>query len=163
MATRLIGLPNSVEYHNTTNFPAISAVNNRPILAFDAATDEECCWTDIAAQGLTGPLTAIITYVMASATSGTVRFEALIEAISDGDSTDVDATTSFGSTNSGGATVPGTAGYIDQISITLTNDDGIAAGDLYRLAIRRDADGTTGTDTATGDAYVLSVELRDSV
>ena len=161
MATRFVFTPVSAEFPST-NYPQITLVNRRPALAFDASTDEACYWTGIAPQGITGTLTAIITYVMASATSGAVGFQAQLEAVTDGDATDLDATTSFDTVNnSSSTTVPGTAGYIDQISITLTNADSIAAGDYFRLSINRDADGSAITDSATGDAYVLSVEFRD--
>ncbi len=66
--------------------------------------------------------------------------------------------TSFDSVNStDNTTVPGTAGYIDQISITLTNNDSITAADYCRISLARDA----SSDDATGDMYVLAVELRD--
>jgi hypothetical protein len=99
---------------------------------------------------------------MASATANNVRFQAALEAITDGDATDTDAASSFDTANSNGVAVPGTAGYIDQLSITMTTADSIAAGDYCRLRINRDADGTSGSDTATGDAQVLAVELRDA-
>lgn len=162
MATRYTFKPFDAELP-ASNFPALGKTNNRPYLAFDASTDESCYWTFIAPQGLTGTLTLVITYIMASATSGTVGFQAQIEAVTDGDSTDLDATTSFDSVNnSASTTVPGTAGYPDQISITLTNADSIAAGDYVRLSLNRDADGSAITDSATGDALVLAVELRDA-
>ena len=162
MATRFVGLPLSAEFPSS-NFPQITQINQRPVLAFDAATDESAYWTDIAPQGLTGTLTLIITYAMASATSGTVGLQAAIETVSDGDATDLDATTSFDTANnSASTTVPGTAGYIDQISITLTNADSLAAADYYRIRVNRDADGSAITDSATGDLYLLAIELRDS-
>lgn len=161
MATRMILTPNAAEFPSA-NFPQLSRVNNRPVLAFDASTDESCYWTFIAPQGITGTLSAIVTYIMASATSGTVDFEGSIEAISDGDAVDIDAGDSFDTANTITApTVPGTAGHIDQFTITLTNKDSIAAGDLCRFRLMRDADDATN-DTASGDCYVLSVELRDA-
>jgi hypothetical protein len=100
---------------------------------------------------------------MASATSGTVGFQAQLEAITNADATDTDAATSFDTVNnSASTTVPGTAGYIKQISITMTNADSIAAGDYVRLSVNRDADGSAITDSATGDAYLLTAELRDA-
>lgn len=162
MATRFVGLPHSAEFP-ASNFPQITQINQRPVLAFDAATDETAYWTDIAPQGLTGTLTLVITYCMASATSGTVGLQAQIEAVSDGDVTDLDATTSFDTVNnSASTTVPGTAGQIDQISITLTNADSLAAADYYRISVNRDADGSAITDSATGDLYLLAIELRDA-
>lgn len=161
MATRAVFTPTSAEFP-ASGFAVPSVVNDRPVIAFDASTDENVYFTDIAPQGLTGTITALITYMMASATTGSVRFQAALEAVTDGDATDLDAGTSFDTDNSAGATVPGTAGHIDQLSVTMTNADSIAAGDYYRLRVRRDADGTSGTDDATGDCYVLAVELRDS-
>lgn len=162
MATRFIGSPYAAEYP-ATNFPQLLLSNRRPALAFDASTDETCFWTFIAPQGLTGTITLVITYAMASATSGTVGFQAQLEAITAADATDTDATTSFDTVNnSASTTVPGTAGYIGQISITMTNADSIAAADYVRLSLNRDADGSAITDSATGDAYVLGVEVRDA-
>lgn len=145
------------------SFPQLTRSNLRPVLAFDAAADETCYWTFIAPAGLTGTLTLIVTYAMASATSGTVGIQAQLEAISDGDTIDTDATTSFDSANnSASTTVPGTAGYIDQVSITLTNADSVAAGDYVRLSVNRDANGSAITDSATGDMYLLACELQDA-
>jgi hypothetical protein len=157
MATRVILTPNSAEFP-ASNFPQLMTVNNRPVLAFDAATNEACQWTFVAPQGLTGAITAIISYIMASAVSGDVDVDVALEAVSDGDAVDLDAGDSFDSVNSvDNTTVPGTAGYIDQISVTLTNADSIAAGDLCRVQLTRDA----ASDSAAGDMYVLGVELRD--
>lgn len=162
MSTIAVFLPESANFP-TSNFPAPGIDGQlRPYLAFDATTDESADWTFIAPQSLTGALTAVVTYRMASATTGSARVQVALEAISDGDATDTDAASSFDTANSAGATVPGTAGYIDQLSVTLTNADSIAAGDYCRLRFNRDADGTSGTDDATGDMQVLAVELRDA-
>ena len=59
---------------------------------------------------------------------------------------------------SGGTTVPGTAGFVDTISITLSNFDSGAADELLLLRINRDHD--DGDDTATGDVELLSVSLE---
>jgi len=162
VATRFVGTPFGAEFP-ASNFPQLTLVNRRPVLAFDASTDETAYWTFVAPQGLTGTITLVITYMMASATSGTVGLQAQLEAVTDGDATDLDNTTSFDSVNnSASTTVPGTAGHIDQISITLTNSDSLAAGDYVRLSVNRDADGSAITDSATGDLYLLTVELRDA-
>lgn len=158
--TFFVGTPYSAEFP-ASNFPQLLLSNRRPVLAFDASTDETCYWTGQAPQGFTGTPTLVITYAMASATSGTVGFQAQLEAITAADAVDTDAATSFDSVNnSASTTVPGTAGYIGQISITLTNADSLAAADYFRLSLNRDADGSAITDSATGDAYVLAVELR---
>jgi hypothetical protein len=46
------------------------------------------------------------------------------------------------------------------VTIPLTNNDGIAAGDMVRLGIKRL--GTAGGDTAAGDYFLTGVEFRDS-
>lgn len=162
MATsRMLLTPFSAEFPSS-NFPGLSTVNARPVLAFDASTQETAYWTLVAPQGLTGALSCVITYMMASATSGTIEYEVAVEAITDADATDLDAATSFDTVNASGAiTVPGTAGYIDQVSVTLTNADSVSAGDLVRISISRDADDGTN-DTATGDLYLLMAELREA-
>lgn len=159
--TRAILTPFSAEFPSS-NFPGLNTVNARPVLAFDASTQETAYWTLVAPQGLSGALSCVLTYMMASATSGNIEFEVSAEAITDADATDLDATTSFDAVNASGAiAVPGTAGYLDQVSVTLTNADSVAAGDLLRISISRDADDGTN-DTATGDLYLLMAELREA-
>ena len=159
MTTRFVLTPNAAEFPSS-NYPGLMLVNRRPVLAFDTTTSETAYWTVVAPQGLTGTWTAIISYIMASATSGGVAFDVAVEAVTSGDAVDLDATTSFDSVNGGNdATVPGTAGYMEQISITLTNMDSVAAADLLRFSLARDV--ADANDTATGDCYVLAVEIRD--
>lgn len=160
MATRAIFTPFSAEFSASNPQLKVDA-QRRPVLAFDATTQESCQWSGVAPQGLSGTLTAVITYKMASATTGGVAFDVSLEAVSDGDALDLDAAESFDAVNGGSvAAVPGTAGYIDQISITLTNADAIAAGDYFRLRLARDV--ADAADTASGDCEVLAVELRDA-
>lgn len=159
MATRAILLPEAAHYPDT-NFPALLLSNRRPVLAFDTTTSETAYWTFVAPQGVTGTWTAVISYAMASATSGGVAFDVAVEAISSGDALDTDASTGFDTVNAGNdSAVPGTAGYMEQLSITLTNADSIAAADLVRISVARDV--ADAADTATGDCYVFSVEIRD--
>jgi len=159
MATRLILTPYAAEFP-ATNFPQLLLVNRHPVLAFDTTTGETAYWTAVIPQGWTGTVTAIISYMMASATSGGVAFDVAVEAVTSGDAVDLDAGTSFDTVNGGSdAAVPGTAGYMEQISITLSNLDSAAAGDLVRISLARDV--ADAADTAAGDCYVLSVEIRD--
>lgn len=128
-------------------------------LAFDATTDEMCYWSfRMPADYLSTPVLKV-QYKMASATSNTVVIEGRVAAVTDGDSTDVDAK-ALGTTNASSATtVPGTAGYIDEISLALTNNDSVAAGDWVTVSLRRDADSTNATDNATGDMEVIGVAI----
>lgn len=160
MATRAILTPYSAEFP-ASSFPQLLLSNRRPALAYDASASEAAYWTLAAPQGLTGTLTLVLSVAMASATTGNVIMRGAVEAITDGDAINSSAATSFDTANSSAATaVPGTAGYIKQISITLTNADSIAAADYVRVSIDRDA--ANAGDTATGDLFLLIAELRDA-
>jgi len=128
-------------------------------LLFANDQTESAVWTFKMPANYVGSLTAKIQYSMASATSGKVDFEVEVMAVSDGDSQDVDSA-SFDSVNeiSGGTTVPGTAGYLDEISVPLTNNDSISAGDLVTIRVNRDHD--DADDTASGDAEVRAINLE---
>lgn len=156
--TLFVGTPLAAEFP-ASNFPQLLLSNRRPALAYDAATKETAYWTFQVPQGFTGTPSAVLTLAMASATSGNTIWDVAIEAITSGDATDTDATTSFDADNvSSSVAAPATAGYITQTTITLTNNDSMAVSDYIRVSVARDA--ANGSDTATGDAYLLSVELR---
>lgn len=125
--------------------------------AYDAATKEQLTWSfRMPANYASGP-TLKVTYKMASATTGGVVIEGRVAAISPGDATDADAK-GFGSANtSSTSTVPGTAGYEAEISLTLSNADSLAAGDHVVIYLARDP--AAGGDTATGDMEVVGVNL----
>ncbi len=148
----------------TTTFPAPGRTSDasgaRPYLAFDASADEAAYWTMAVPQGFTGTMTLVISYIMASATSGNVVWGAAVEAVTSGDTVDLDTTESLDTENTATSAVPGTAGYLKQESITLTNQDSAAVADYMRIRIRRV--GSNGSDTATGDAQFLGAELRDA-
>ncbi|UCE60478.1 MAG: hypothetical protein JSU63_01770 [Phycisphaerales bacterium] len=143
-----------------SNAPAVDVVQNRPFLAFDDTTVETAVSKAVAVPGqyAGGTLKASIGYMMASATSGKIDLEVSVEAVTDGDSIDLDSASSFDTANTVNATVPATAGYVDVLTVTLANADGVAAGDMFRIKLERDADDGTD-DTATGDARVLWVEI----
>lgn len=125
-------------------------------LLFDATTDECATWQfRMPADYASDPILKI-GYSMVSATADDVEFEAAIMCVSDGDSADV-GTASFSNVAVGTATVPGTAGYPDEISITLT-DDSCAAGDLVFVVLSTDANDATNDD-ATGDREVFHAML----
>ena len=84
--------------------------------------------------------------------------EVEIMALSD-DEADPDVA-SFDAVNeiAGGTTVPDATGKIDTISITCSNDDGVAAEDLVIIRINRDTD--DADDTASGDLELRSISLE---
>lgn len=125
-------------------------------LAFDASSEEWCTWQFRMPADYASAPVAVVQYKMASATSGGVAWDVRVAAVSDGDTVDVDAK-GFGSANVGTATVPGTAGYLDEVSVALTNADSVAAGDFVVVRVARAV--ADAADTATGDAEVVTVGL----
>lgn len=145
-------------------YATLDTRNSHPTLDFDGSTDEEAVFPFILPRNYAGGgVTVYIHVAFTSATSGSVRFQAAIERI-DAGSLDIDAD-SFPAFQSGGGTAPGTSGQIVVVSITMTDGaqmDSIAVGEAGRLKIRRDADGTSGTDDITTDAEVLRIEIKET-
>ncbi|HEU4543054.1 MAG TPA: hypothetical protein VFR23_18125 [Jiangellaceae bacterium] len=125
-------------------------------LAFDATTEEQVVWAFRMPADYSSAPVLKVQYKMTSATTGGVAFEARIAAVSDGDAQDVDAK-GFAAANVGTATVPATAGHLDEVSITMTNADSVAAGDFVIVYLNRDP--AHASDTATGDCEVVAVSL----
>ena len=146
---------------DATAHPDRGVVEDRIYLAFDADTPETCyckAFRVPTAHTGTGTLKVDVCYSMATATSGTVEFEAACESITDGDH-DLDAGSNFDTASAGTETVPGTAGNSSTITISPSSDSA-AAGDYFRLSLARDADDGTN-DTATGDARVWWVSVYE--
>lgn len=143
----------------SSNFATLDLRNSHPVLDFDGSTDEEAVWTFIMPAHYSGGGVTVKIHVMfTSATSGTVRFQTSFEAMASQD-TDSDG---FATANSGGGSANGTSGVETVISINHANGgeiDSIAAGGVGRFKLRRDADGTSGTDDITTDAEVTSISI----
>ena len=162
MATRMVLTPESAHFP-ATNFPQLLkvATPSRFVLAYDTTTSETAYWTGVVPQGFTGTTVAVLSYMMASSTSGGVAFDVAVEAVTSGDALDLDAGTSFDTVNGGSdAAVPATVGYMEQITVTLANLDSAAEADYVRFSIARDV--ADGADTAAGDCYLLVAEIRDA-
>lgn len=123
-------------------------------LVCPASTAAEVFSPELHAPAVTGTLKARITFRMASATSGTVNFNVAIEAIADADNFDTDAGSSFDTNNASGAvTVPGTAGVQKTVEVTLTNNDSLAAGDMFRLRVQRPSE--------SNELHILAISMID--
>jgi hypothetical protein len=122
---------------------------------FDDTTDEHIVIGFVLPQNYVGTPVLKVYYKCASATSGTAAFEARVQAVTPGDAVDMDAD-AFDTVNAGTDTVPGTAGYLDVVSITLTNADSMAAGDKVCFALNRDV----SADSVTGDIEVTDCDFQ---
>lgn len=146
-------------------FPALKKTNgtNFPVLGlfYDAATDEKAYFKARARSYGSGNLTLKIEWYADSASSGDVVFGARLAAITPNtDSQDVE-TKAFATAQTVTDTHLGTTGQrLHEIDLTISNLDSIANGDEFWLEVYRDAD--NGSDTMTGDAAIVGLELSYS-
>lgn len=145
-----------------TAYATLDTRNGHPCLDFDGATDEEAVFTGILPRNYAGGgLTVNLHVAFTTATSGTSRWQVSFEAIS---GLDIDAD-SFAAANSAAGTANGTSGIEVVVAVTFTDGaqiDSIAVGGLFRMKVRRDADGTSGTDDITTDAELLGAEIKET-
>lgn len=145
-------------------FATLDTRNGHVTLDFDGSTDEEAVFSGVLpAHYSGGGLTIDTFWSFTSATTGSLRVQSAIERI-DASSLDIDAN-SFASFNSAGGSAPGTSGQVIKVTITHASGaemDSLAAGEAFRIKIRRDADGTSGTDDITTDAELLAVHVKET-
>lgn len=145
----------------SANYATLDLRNYHPVLDFDATTNEYAIFSGVMPQAYAGGgVTVYLHYSMSAATSNTVDWDAEFERIGD-QQLDIDSD-SFAAANSvDNTTVPATSGFVDVVTIAFTDGadmDSVAAGELFRIRISRDAT----SDDATGDAELHAVEIRES-
>lgn len=145
----------------TSNPARINAADQNWNLLFDATTSQSAIWQFIMPQSYGSTLIVRIQFSMNTVQSGTngVVWRAYVAAITPGDSQDINTKT-FSSANSGTKTLANNqaAGYVVELTITMTNQDSLAAGDIVMIKLDRDA--ASGSDTATGDAELVGFALE---
>lgn len=133
--------------------------NQHPYLAFTSGGSLAAVWTTTIPRSYSGNgLSVIVNYITASATTGTAQFQIAIEADAAGGQ-DLDSDGFATAQTDTAATVPGTTGIIGAFTIPISsgaNMDSAAAGDTIRVKATR------GTDTATGDLQIISIEVREA-
>lgn len=144
-----------------TNPATLDTRNGHPCIDFDAATNEDAVFSAIMPQHYAGGgVTVYIHYAMSSAESGDVDWDVAFERIGD-QQQDIDADGFAAVQSVDNTTVPATSGLVDVVSVAFTNGaqmDSVAAGELFRLKVTRDA----ASDTAAGDAELLGCEIRET-
>ena len=143
-----------------SNCATLDTRNNYIVLDFDASTNESICFDSIMPQQYRGGnINVHIHYAMTSATSGDVDWSVKFDRVAASD-LDIDSESYSSAVTSLNNTVPSTSGQIDIATISVSSGaemDNIVAGDLYRMCITRGAT----ADTATGDAELIAVEIRE--
>ncbi len=143
-----------------SNFATLDTRNGHLVLDFDATTQETAIFSGVMPQHYTGGgITVIVYWSASSATIGTIGWDATFERTT---GQDIDSDGFATAQTVSAATVPATNGEVTSSSVTVTagpsGTDSIAAGEAFRLRIRRDV----ANDTASGDAELWGVEIREA-
>ena len=153
--------PGSAEYP-ASGYATFDSRNVHPLIDFDDTTDEYVVFRDVLPNAYDNSgLTVKLIWVAATATSGNVVWNVAFERIND-EGFDIDAD-GFATAQSATAAAPSTSGYAQYTSITFTDGaqmDSLAAGELFRIKVLRDAD--NASDTMTGDAELMAVIIEET-
>lgn len=145
-----------------TNFAALVVRNGHLLLGFDTTTQQTAIFAGVMPRNYAGGgLTVYLRWMAASATSGTGGWDVTFERDADaGDDMDADSFATAQTVTA--ATVPATSGVPKVTSVAITagaaGTDSIAAGDGFRLRVRRDV----ASDTAAGDLQLMDVEVKET-
>ena len=145
----------------TSNYATFDTRNGHLVLDFDTTTQEAAIFTGIMPRNYAGGgVTVYIHAMLSSATTGTLGWDVSFERMSDA-TTDLDADSFATAQTVTAATVPGTSGIVLVLNVAITdgaNMGSVAAGESFRLRIRRDV----SNDTASGDAELICVEVKET-
>ena len=139
-------------------YATIDQRNAHVVLDFDAAAAESAIFSGVLPRLVN--TTVVLVWMASSATTGNVVWTVAWER--NDTATDLDAD-SFATANSATAAVPATSGAPAYTSIAFTTGaqmDSVAAKERFRLKVTRDA--ANASDTATGDAELLAIELKET-
>ena len=145
-----------------TNFANLTNRNGHPLLNFGATTQVAAIFRAVMpSQYVGGGVTVFLHWCAGTATSGTIGWDVAFERIGDGVQ-DLDAADSFATAQAvTDTTVPASSGLVDVTSCSFTHGaqmDDVAAGDFFRLRVRRNAP----ADSASGFAQLAAVEIRET-
>ncbi len=133
----------------------------KPALAFDNTDEEAAVSPEFEMpKKYTGTGLKARLHWTSPTTTGDVRLEVYVEAKTpNSDTLNTVTTASWASANAVTDDAPAGAGDPLRVDVTLTNADGVAAGDTVRFGIRRDTD--HADDDLADDAYVWTVTIED--
>lgn len=145
----------------SSNYAIADIRNGHPVLAFDDTTSWAAVFTDILPRNYAGGgITVYVHSMAASAITGTHGWTVEIERI-DAGSTDFDSDSFASAQTISTATVPGTTGQVMVQNVAISNGanmDSLAAGEPFRLRLKRDV----ANDTAVGNAQLVAVEIKET-
>lgn len=143
-----------------TNPATFVVRNNHLLLAFDTTTQETAYFGGVIPPSYAGgDIEVTIVWLAASATTGDCRWAVAFERHQD-DAFDLDAD-GFAADIEATSTAASASGEPQYATLTFTQAaaDGVAAGESFRLRVRRDP--ADAADNMAGDAQLLAVLLEE--
>jgi len=145
----------------SSNYATLDTRNGHLVLDFDPTTQETAIFSGVVPRHYAGGgITVYVHAALTSATSGTLGWDVSFERIGAAQQ-DIDSDGFATAQTITAATVPGTSGHVLILNVAVSNGanmDSIAVGEAFRLRVRRDV----ANDTASGDAELLAVELKET-
>ena len=146
---------------STTSFATLDTRGGMHCLDFDDTVDEESIFRGTMSPNYTGgTITVHVIWSAQTATTGDVRWAVAFERVLVG-TLDTDAD-SFATEQTVDDTTNAASGVTEDAQITFTGGaqlDSLAAGDRFRLKLRRD--GAQAEDTLSGDAEVNAIWMEE--
>jgi hypothetical protein len=155
MATGVINLPIDGGVGDAATPARRRFFNSKPALSFNPTGILYQHYTFRMPEDYASGLEVVVQYKMPTATSGSVVLGAQLMAATPGDAIGAD---SYATANTVTDAVPGTVELLAEAAITMTNDDGVAAGDWCALRVFRDGD--NGSDDAAGLCDVVGLAVQ---
>jgi len=151
----------------SSNYATPDTRNGVLVLDFDDTTQESMEFAGFMPRHYAGGGITITLGWMATDTTVTPHncvWEAAFKSVSD-DADDLDSK-AFAAVNHTGAVAEASAsGEVAYDTITFTDGadmDSVAAGEYFRLIVARDSDDTNATDSLTGDAELVFIEIKET-
>lgn len=145
-----------------TNYAVLTTRNGHLVLAFNDTTQQSAIVAGVMPRNYAGGgLTVVLTWMAATATTGTVGWDVTFERMNAANH-DLDADAWATPQPVTATAVDATAGKTTTTSVAITagaaGTDSIAAGDPFRMRIRRDV----ANDNAVGDAQLVAIEVKET-
>lgn len=143
-----------------SNYATLDLRNGHPVLDFDPTTQETAIFSGVMPLHYGGGGVTVYVHATSDAASGTLGWDVSFERMSDA-TTDLDSDSFATAQTVTAATVPGTSGVVLVLNVAISNGanmDSVAAGESFRLRIRRDV----ANDTSASDANLLAVTIKET-
>lgn len=144
----------------SSNYATLDLRNGHPVLDFDTTTQETAIFSGVMPRNYAGGNIVVYVQATSDATSGTMGWDVTFERMDA--ATDLDSDSWATAKTITASTVPGTSGDPLILNVTCTagatDTDSVAAGDAFRIRLRRDV----ANDSAASDSNFLAMELKEA-